>query len=267
MAHEVWNEHRFRQQVAKALGTIKTVLENTRSPTYAADEDHSYDDKYALSEFLANSALASQVNVLERMGVDAGKLARLKEMSASRSVTLRFAAKETCTFVKEVEVEQESAHKHVVEKEHRGSKETTTHKVVTTITEYHWVFGLDYELYAFCGNTPDDRVELQSRSCKHDIVRTGDKSPPAPDTTVPTPIDVALTWLLQNLSAESVCSFAIDRAAKSCRTPRRNDEVQAGLEFFSAFRNWANNIPAYFRYENAYLLRRCHVILKMLILP
>ena len=88
--HVHFDEYQFRRQVDQGLETVRRVLENTRSPTYAADSDHAYSDKYALSEFLANSALAAQINVLERMGVDAEKLRRLKEMSAKRSVTLRF---------------------------------------------------------------------------------------------------------------------------------------------------------------------------------
>ena len=244
--HVHFDEYQFRRQVDQGLETVRRVLENTRSPTYAADSDHAYGDKYALSEFLANSALAAQINVLERMGVDAEKLRRLKEMSAKRSVTLRFQSKETCAFAKEVEVEQESSHQVVKEREHRGDKETTTHKVITKITEYHWKFGLEYELYAFSGNDPDDRVELQSRSCMCKIVTTGHKNAPRPETTVPSPIDVPITWLLQNISSESVCSFKIDRSAKSCRTPRRNEEVVAGLRFFSSFSDWASRLHGYF---------------------
>ena len=244
--HVHFDEYQFRRQVDQGLETVRRVLENTRSPTYAADSDHAYGDKYALSEFLANSALAAQINVLERMGVDAEKLRRLKELSAKRSVTLRFQSKETCAFAKEVEVEQESSHQLVTEREHRGNKETTTRKVITKITEYHWRFGLEYELYAFSGNDPDDRVELQSRSCMCEIVTTGHKNAPRPETTVPSPIDVPITWLLQNISSESVCSFKIDRSAKSCRTPRRNEEVVAGLRFFSSFSDWAARLHSYF---------------------
>eukprot|EP01043_Picozoa_sp_COSAG02_P035900 COSAG02_NODE_2599_length_8448_cov_229.846568_4_plen_887_part_00 len=241
-----FDEHAFRRQVDQGLKTVRRVLENTRCPTYAADSDHAYDDKYALSEFLANSALAAQINVLERMGVDAEKLRKLKEMAATHSVTLRFQSKETCTFLAEMEVEQESSRQYVKETQRQGDSETTTHKVITKITEYHWSFGLEYELYAFSGNDPDDRVDLQSRTSSCEIVTTGHPGSPRPETTVPSPIDVPITWLLQNISSESVCSFKIDRSAKSCRTPRRNDEVVAGLRFFSAFSDWGTQLHNYF---------------------
>ena len=86
--HPHFDEYQFRRQVDQGLETVRRVLENTRCPTYAADSDHAYGDKYALSEFLANSALAAQINVLERMGVDAAKLARLtREEEAARATT------------------------------------------------------------------------------------------------------------------------------------------------------------------------------------
>ena len=247
-----FNEHRFRQQVDNALATVKTVLDNTRLPMYAAETDHAYEDKYGLSEFLANAALAAQVNVLENMGVDDASLARLKEMATTRSVTLRLQAKETCVFVKEVEVEQEARTSHVKTEEHRGQKQTTTEKVITKVTEYHWTFSLDYSLYAFCGNETEDRVDLQSRQCKTEIVTVGNKQSPRPETSIPSPIDVPITWLLQNLSGDqNVCSFAIDRSAKTCRTPRRNEDIVAAAAFQAAFGKWGRRVQQYFVKELA----------------
>jgi hypothetical protein len=37
-----FDEHRFREQVNKALKSVKTVLDNTRCPQYAADVPHVY---------------------------------------------------------------------------------------------------------------------------------------------------------------------------------------------------------------------------------
>ena len=37
----------------------------------------------------------------------------------------------------------------------------TTDKVVTTITEWFWKIEWDYELFAFVGNDPEDKVILQ----------------------------------------------------------------------------------------------------------
>jgi hypothetical protein len=42
----------------------------------------------------------------------------------------------------------------------------TTDKVVTTITEWFWKIQIDYELFAFFGNDPEEKVVLQSEKEK-----------------------------------------------------------------------------------------------------
>ena len=103
-----FDEPGFRRKVDAALRTVRQVLENTRAPTIAADTDHRYEDKFLLAESLTNTAVAATANALERMGLDRPKLARLEEMAATRSVTLRLACKEACAFVKEETIEVES---------------------------------------------------------------------------------------------------------------------------------------------------------------
>ena len=93
-------------RVDSALSTVSTILGNARAPTLAeAGSNHTYDDKYLLSEFLTNAAMAAQLNVLEQMGLDSAKLAELQEISTTQSVTLRFALKHTCAFEKEIVTE------------------------------------------------------------------------------------------------------------------------------------------------------------------
>jgi hypothetical protein len=96
-----FDEERFRRQVDAALEQSRKVLDITKNPTYPADVAHQYDDKYLLSEFLCNTALAAQLNCLEQLGLDAGKLKTVKAWSEKRSVTLRLKAQETCTFLRE----------------------------------------------------------------------------------------------------------------------------------------------------------------------
>jgi hypothetical protein len=45
-------------------------------------------------------------------------------------------------------------------------------------------------------------------------------------------MDVNITWLLQHLGDDNKSKFVIDRQAKSCHTPRRNDQVEEALEYF-----------------------------------
>ena len=55
-------------------------------------------------------------------------------------------------------------------------------------------------------------------------------------------IDVNITWLLKDPAA-----FKIDRSKKTCRTPRRNTEVENALSFFRSLHSWAGSVSSYFR--------------------
>ncbi|MCC6526489.1 MAG: hypothetical protein IT373_27825, partial [Polyangiaceae bacterium] len=47
-----YDESELRSLVDAALGRIKTILEHTKNPCYAADVPHRYDDKFHLVEFM-----------------------------------------------------------------------------------------------------------------------------------------------------------------------------------------------------------------------
>jgi hypothetical protein len=103
-----FDETRFQQKVDNALHRVRTILATTREPTYPSDVFHKYEDKYFLAEFLTNTALASQVNCLELLGVDGEKLKTMKEWATARSVTLRLSCEETCVFDRQEERKVES---------------------------------------------------------------------------------------------------------------------------------------------------------------
>jgi hypothetical protein len=152
-------------------------------------------------------------------------------------VSIQLVAEERCKFVKKVVREEESKTKHVTE---RSGGFTRTDKTVTTIEEWIWTFTVEYKLVGYCGADPDKRVVLQGRTGSVEIVTTSDKSP-RPEVRVVDPIDVNITWLLRDAAA-----FKIDRAAKSCRTPRRNGDVEAALHSFEALHGWCARVAAYF---------------------
>lgn len=239
----------FRQRVSGALSTVGTILQGTRTPTLAeVGTNHTYSDKYELSEFLTNTAIAAQLNVLERMGLDSATLTQLREMSAARSVSLRLKSKEECRFEKEVETEHEN-HRQLVEEVQTVApdddgdvvvieEKTTKRKVITKSTAYHWTYAVEYQLLAFAGNEPEAPVAVLQVQQGEETLVTSTKSSPLPDVTIHEPVDVTITWLLQQLAATGVCDFKIDRLAKACYTPRRNAETEAAATFFAAFDSW-----------------------------
>jgi RNA-splicing ligase RtcB len=84
--------------VTKALKRIETILDTTRNSRLAEEEEeeeeeeHTYDDKYASTEFLTNTAIAAQVNALEQLGLTPELLQTVSGWvhDDKETVTLRF---------------------------------------------------------------------------------------------------------------------------------------------------------------------------------
>jgi hypothetical protein len=85
---------------------------------------------------------------------------------------------------------------------------------------------------------------IQERKAAIEI-KTTTKVTPHPKVTVVPNCDVKLTWLLQHINDGSQFNFHIDRTKKSCRTPRRNDEIEGALAHFTQFNHWAGCVNAY----------------------
>lgn len=178
---------------------VQTVLDNTRQPRLAEDEVHTYDDKYALAEFLTNTSIASQMNALERLGLDPEKIMIVmgwvhphsSSSTRSHSVTLRFIAEDTCQFMMEQEVDMNMGItvSHEIEKTttmkmqemttgpslfggggNNTKTETVKTKVITKVKEYHWRVIVTYRIVVFPSNDYDKGIELQKRSTETVII-------------------------------------------------------------------------------------------------
>lgn len=239
-----FDEARFRRQVDATLKKVQTILDNTRAPTYPADVQHCYDDKYGLAEFLANTSIAAGHECLAQLGLSAASMQQLVSWAQSgRHVTLRFQAEEKCAFAREVTRKVEGAS--VVSESSLFGKSST--KVVTNVTEYFWTFSASWALSAHinAGALESERVPLLSRKGGCEIM-TSTKVAPKVESRVPAPLEVRITWWLKNTgSGDMLPKFAIKRDEKSCRTPRRNDQVEEALSFFSALHAWAGAVHRY----------------------
>ena len=267
MKYTAFHEEQFRELVKKALDSVQKILNVNRNPRIAQDMDHQYDDKYALAEFLTNTTIAAQINIVERMGLSEEKFRRLHDMVHvdKRSVTICFEAQDTCSFLKEQHVD---VVKHNMERVVDVSKTTTpgfmfggttsqktenvVHKVkvIQKVSEYHWKIAAQYRIFCYAGNDPDkDYVELLSRTSSTNIVTTGSKKAPFPQSTVHDPVKTTFTWLLQNIKDsdnQHSSSFKIDRAKETCRTPRRNEEIEASITFFTDLSYWFMDVKQHF---------------------
>ncbi|RYE89468.1 MAG: hypothetical protein EOO75_11760, partial [Myxococcales bacterium] len=246
---ERYDEARFRVAVDGALRSIRTILDNARNPRYPQDVPHQYDDKYVLAEFLTRTATAAILQCLGSIGLSSEGLGQLVGWARDRSVTLRFQARESCTFVREETRQVESASQHVTEKRtFFGGTEKTTEKIVTTVKEYLWRFDFAYELVAYRGNETDKALSLHARS-GHIELKTGAKTTPRPEKVVRSPLDASVTWLLGQVDPQQRASFTIDRTSAACHTPRRNPEITAALAALGELSAWCGQVHAYFLHE------------------
>ncbi|HRH00808.1 MAG TPA: hypothetical protein PLR99_31415, partial [Polyangiaceae bacterium] len=240
-----YDEQQFKARIDAALGRIRTLLENTRSPQYAADVPHSYDDKYLLAEHVTQVSVAALLQCLEVAGLSEEGCATLRQWAEKRSVTLRLEAKEECRFLRE-EIRTIDSPEVVTETRGFFGKDKISSKVVTKVTDYFWAFDFTYALTAYQGNEPDKPLPLLARSGSVEM-KTGAKTTPRPRSVVRPPAEVNVTWLFGHLDAEARPSFAIDRTAKACHTPRRNPQVEAALRALEELHAWCGRVVAYFQ--------------------
>eukprot|EP01094_Clydonella_sp_ATCC50884_P009529 TRINITY_DN1905_c0_g1_i6.p1 TRINITY_DN1905_c0_g1~~TRINITY_DN1905_c0_g1_i6.p1 ORF type:complete len:933 (-),score=370.72 TRINITY_DN1905_c0_g1_i6:157-2922(-) len=242
---DAFDQHRFQAKVDAALARIRTVLEVNRTPKLAASVQHEYEDKYLLAEFLTNAALATQLNVLEVLGLGEKDVVALKKWSDSRAVTVQLVSEETCVFDRKETRKVESKTQHVKEYQGTFGSHKVTDKVVTTVEEWFWNFTAKYEVSAYAGTDKSEKVVLRGRECKYVVKTTSDKTP-YPPKSVRDPVELNITWLLQNVGDGLTLRFSIDRLAKGCHTPRRNEEVDRALRYFREFHSWAQQVQQYF---------------------
>lgn len=231
-----------------SLLQVKTILHTSRAPEVAANVPHTYDDKYGFAEFLTNTTLAGFVNGLEVLGLDETKLRQLLDWARKRSVTLRFKAEEKCAFDREEKRKVESSREYVTEYENSsGHKASITDKKVTKITEYFWNVDFQWEIFAYRGNKPDEKVVLQGRSGRVEM-KTSTKDSPRSEARSLSPLDCNITYLLQTIDAESLqFRFAINR--EKAKTPRRNGDVEAAMALGGLLGSWFDSVNSYFRYD------------------
>lgn len=243
---ESYDEARFKANVDAAMVRIRTILENTRNPQLPAQIPHQYEDKYTLAEFLTRTTIAAILQCLGGLGLSEDGLKQLSAWARNHSVTLRFKARDSCTFSREETRQVESAQQLVVEKRSFfGGTETTTGKVVTKIQEFFWTFEFKYELVAFQGVDEANGITILSRMGKVEL-KTATKKTPQSEKTIRSPLDVDITWLLQQIDGAHRASFSIDRIDSACRTPRRNPPIQRAFLFVEALSAWCSSIESYF---------------------
>eukprot|EP00980_Cylindrotheca_fusiformis_P017289 scaffold5347_cov130-Cylindrotheca_fusiformis.AAC.11 len=158
-------------------------------------------------------------------------------------------------------------------------------KVKTTVQEYHWNVTTPYQLYLQMGDD-ETRIQLMSRNDKRaNLIVSGgshssssrrrddddDSSKNTRQRPSPPPIDstshrfqVDLTWLFQQIildddnhdhgtqeekkkkKKQPFSNFSIDRLAETCKTPRRNQQIEKAFQFHEQYRSWMYKVSDIF---------------------
>ena len=302
---------------------METLLDHTKNynrpmllqPEHA--NQHTYEDKFTLVEYLSHSAIVSSLVVLEYIfGIISSSNSSTDEQEydtnlllhwiynnhnhvrnknrSSTTLVLRFVEEERITskrkeFEKKIvvaESEIESTHSSGVMRYQTTNIETT--KVSKIVKEYQWDVEITYKLLLVLvsgGNDDEEEdtiIELNNSgniTSTVSLVResTSSSQPPQNPPFQPSKsskvFDLNLSsWLLQMISlkepskssssssskpeqdgtipssslpsllSSSEVKFAINRDSISCKTPRRNEDIQHALNFYKQVYTWSNKI-------------------------
>jgi len=238
-------EMQLKYQVEQALRSIRSVLNSTRRPQYPADVPHVYDDKYLLAEFATKAAASGLLNLLDALASEPGwwiahQATLLEWAGSARVVTLRFSACERCAFDRTETIDLDSGSKTVTES--IGGWVSSTVKTVTTVQEHSWRFNGTWELYAFPGTQESDRILLRRgtglQTIKTRTSKDAELVPPRPEVLCKQPLDFDMSWLLAQAGSGGL-DFSVNRSDEKCRTPRRNPDVDAAVNFFAQLSLWS----------------------------
>ena len=227
-------QHPIESKVSNALAAIQRALDlEKHTPVLAANREHAYSDKFALAEGLCSLAVASCLEQLERLGADRAALLGLA--ASKKRVYLRVRSVETVKFLRKADREVPSATKLETTSSTEGKTES---RVVTTVTEYFWEVGHQYEVLLFAGPSEEaavSRLRLAGRDARSELVTRSDR-PPIPGG-VPAADECEISWLLSYLKPDSAdISVRLDRSDSKCITPRRNPLVDEAISFLTDYR-------------------------------
>ena len=275
-----YHQDQFKARVSKALSSVRRVLDVERSEKLriADDVDHKYQDKYKLTDLMTNMAIVSFVSVLKELGLTKEIL---QSIDMSKETTLRFSTTEMCTFVNEEVVDEPLPFSKVTEEtttqvEKSGSKpspigqlarivkgpvseKSTVETIVKRVLKQTYKIEKDWELSIYSGTDVENRTILQERKgafCEYVRELSPDqknksKSSPFPPKKEHRPIELSLTWLLQQIDPVELKShFAIDTTpgSQETKTPVHNAQMDKVRSFFHSMRYWASQVENNFSY-------------------
>ena len=238
----------FKRKVNDALKDVERILCIEKKPSIAGDVDHTYGDKYELVNSVSNISIIAYMNTLQQLGLDADVL---KSIDVSAPTTLRFDASTSCKMLekKVVDVPMNRSYEETVETKSTGilgnSKTKRVNKVVQHIEEWHYKVETSWSVSVYSGTNVAEKIVIKARQGSTTLISQS-KSSPLPEHKDYTPVELSLTWLLQQIDTDQLTSmFRVDVEESKTKTPRRNAATENAIDFAKRLKAWASTVQAF----------------------
>uniref|UniRef100_A0A7S3K0U3 Uncharacterized protein n=1 Tax=Aureoumbra lagunensis TaxID=44058 RepID=A0A7S3K0U3_9STRA len=230
------NQLEFTNKLKTCLERTAAMLEQEIRPIKMDEESHQYDDKFALANFTTDLALDTVTTLLHTAFAGLGD--RLEKKESNIKYELKFEALELCEYLEErvrttsgpeVTTSETKNVSGTLFGNQSKTKEVTT-QVTTRVPEYVWTHTLTYSAKLVDRKNRSIVETLLSRTRSREISTTVKDHQPKPfarKESAPLYLDLEMIKTLPR---------SIDRSRDSCKTPRRNQEID---DVFSAFQSLA----------------------------
>ena len=239
----------FQRKVNDALTAVERILAIEKKPLIAGEVEHTYGAKYELVNSVSNVAIIAYMNALEKIGLDADVL---KAIDDSTPTTLCFDASTTCKFLekKVVDVPMDRSYEQTVETKSTGllgnSKTKRVSKVVQHIEEWHYKVETSWCVSIYSAADVAQKRVLKSRVGSTTLI-TQSKDMPLPEHKDHEPIELSLTWLMQQIdkTPQLTSNFRVNVEENKTKTPRRNEATQNAIDFADHLKGWCGSVSVF----------------------
>ena len=196
-----------------------------------------YEDKYLLVEKSTLCSVRAFVEILDLLGMDKETLWGFAGKTCGQKQFMRVDAWQRCEFVSHTERKEEGAHSFKASGD-KNVEYTSFNKV----DEYKWLVRLEYAItvQSQLGDVREEIEVLKAETQGCEIVTRTDERPAAEEDHFQRDCD--LSFIFGCLGKDKAITFNIDRKSKTCKTPRRNEQMEEAEMFAKGLRRFSREV-------------------------
>ena len=235
-----YNANRMEEMMENVTSVIEKVLDTNREIAKCCDVNHTYDDKYAMAEFMGSGGIGAICMWLHHLGLSKNDLIDLSEETFEGDIQLMYSEVSSCTFIEKSTRTVTAPNRRQTKIAGLGSLLSITEKSTTEVTEFHWDYKTTSEIFIKSKNITKRLASIPG----HTKITTRSDVSPKPSARAIDNVCVSLKWLLKQLSNTNSVCFEINRSSEECKTPRRNPEINNAINFFQEISSWSSEVSA-----------------------